>query len=127
MRSVSSNPGIIKNEPDIGIGEDVLHGVEAVVAWPVWNCDRAIIQHLHEAGPVAARRHVRPAALPRSRDAEERRARDVVAGVAIQHSQRFLRRQPFGMPVKPPQVGNGRDLVQVGHRAGSPCCEWFAR
>jgi hypothetical protein len=47
----------------VGIGIDIRHRIEAVVAGPVRDGDGVIVEHPREAGRVAPRTHIR--ALPR--------------------------------------------------------------
>ena len=54
MRSVSSIPGTRKSSPTFGLERMLTSESEPIVAGPVGYCDRTLIEHLHEAGPIAS-------------------------------------------------------------------------
>src|SRR5689334_18708252 len=82
-----------EQQADRRVLHDVAHGVEPVVARAVRDDQRTVVEHLDEAGRIAARRDVGAAALAAGPDAQEGRPGDEVAAVAIERGQRLADRQ----------------------------------
>ena len=79
-----------EEQADVGVGQDVDQRVEPVVARPVGDGERAVVQHPHEADRVTARAHVGAAIAVLRADAQEGRTRDELAGVRAEVGQALL-------------------------------------
>ena len=73
-----------EQQPDVRVVDDVALAIQAVVARPVGDRERPLVEHLNEARRVAARRVVGEPVRARGREAQERRERDEAPAVVVE-------------------------------------------
>ena len=78
-RSVSPTPGIEEQQPDVRVREHVAERVGELVARPLRDEQRALVEDVDEAGRIAARAHVAGAVGGGGREQHERRPLDELA------------------------------------------------
>jgi hypothetical protein len=106
-----------EQQPYLGIAENVLQRIGAVVAPPVGHHQRPGVMDAHETGEIAARRAVEPFRAARRQRRERRRLdqRRIFRDDMIE----FLDQRGFaGKPVKRFEFRHG---FQYGHRVAALC------
>jgi hypothetical protein len=98
-----------EQQADLGTGQQVGQRVDPPVSRPVGDHQGAVVEHLDEAGMIAARRDVGRALAVRRADHQERGPGDEVAAMAVQPGKRLLLGQLLGLAVMRPQRGGVGD------------------
>src|SRR6185436_1354795 len=73
-----------EQDTDFGIGDDVEHGIGAIVAGPVGNDQRLVVDDAHEARRIAARRNIGIAVRIGGADAKEGRAGNIGSRIFVE-------------------------------------------
>src|SRR5439155_9772990 len=101
----------------MGIGDEVRHAVETLVAWTVRNRKPALIQHTYETGSIAFWRYIATAIQVRRRHQQKRRTLDERPAVSIDERPVFLQNTRDRNPDDLAQfLLGGNDILKVIHR-----------
>ena len=100
-----------EEQPGAAGPDDVPERVDELVPGGIGDREPPVVQHVHEAGRAALRRHVAVSVLVGGRDQNERRAGDEVPAVGVEPVDDLVRHRLHGGPVERRQLVVGGDDV----------------
>ena len=103
-----------EQQAGLGVGHHVAERIDPLVAAPIRDQQRPVVEHRHEARRVAAWRGIDPALGVRRRQHQEGRQRDEPPAVLVERLQRLAPHQVAGVAVEVAQVARVGDR---SHRA----------